>query len=325
MPQYLSWEAIEAIERGAFRVLLYGPPGTGKTRSAYNTAESLGKALYNITLSDETPAAELRGHYIPKGNVWEFMYGPAVRAAVHEQNGAVLLLDEIDKASQDCLDFLHGLLNDPEVAQMTLPSGEILQPTSKFQVIATMNGELEDLPFALQDRFKIAIEVTEPHPEAIASLPEDLQGVARNVEAYDVQKRPATIRAWHAYATLRELPDVGPENAAKAIFAHRAQELMDAIAFQGSATNEPDEEDHEEESDTDDAPCTCSDCAQNRAWAWLRHNELEIEVDEDDDSLPYRCVGGCGSWFETEVEALMCCFEDDEWISYARRNGLSVD
>jgi DNA polymerase III delta prime subunit len=323
MPQYLTWEAIEAIERGAFRVLLYGPPGTGKTRSAYNTAESLGKAIYNITLSDETPAAEIRGHYVPKGNVWEFMYGPAVRAAVHEQNGAVLLLDELDKASQDCLDFLHGLLNDPAVAQMTLPSGEILRPNDKFQVIATMNGELEDLPFALQDRFKIAIEVTEPHPDAIASLPEDLQGVARNVEAYDVQKRPATIRAWHAYATLRELPDVGPENAAKAIFGHRHQELMDAITFQGSATNEPIVDEHPD--DEYDAPCTCSDCAQRRAYAWFSHNELEINIDEDDESLPYQCAGGCGSWFETEEEAVRCCYDDDEWIDYCRRNGVAYE
>ena len=324
MPQHLTWEAIEAIERGAFRVLLYGPPGTGKTRSAYNTAESLGKALYNITLSDETPAAELRGHYIPKGNVWEFMFGPAVRAAVHEANGAVLLLDEIDKASQDCLDFLHGLLNDPEVAQMTLPSGEILRPNAGFQVIATMNGELEDLPDALQDRFKIAIEVTEPHPAAIASLPEDLQGVARNVEAYGAQQRPATIRAWHAYATLREVPGVGPENAAKAIFAHRAQEFMDAVAFAGSRPVEEVVEEDSYDDDGEGAPCTCSDCALNRANAWMIRNEMEVRIDEDDENLPYGCPL-CSSWYESETEATMCCFDDEEWIAYCRREGLSVD
>ena len=54
MPQYLSWEVVEAIERGAYRVLLYGPPGTGKTRSAYEAAKALKKSLYNVTLTDST-------------------------------------------------------------------------------------------------------------------------------------------------------------------------------------------------------------------------------------------------------------------------------
>jgi len=331
MPQYLSWEAIEAIERGAFRVLLFGPPGTGKTRSAYNTAEALGKTLYNITLSDETPAAELRGHFVPQGKRWSWMHGPAVRAAIEDENpyGAVLLLDEIDKASQDCLDFLHGLLNDPDVAQLTLPNGDILYPNDRFQVIATMNGELEDLPPALQDRFKIAIEVTEPHPDAISSLPEDLQGVARNVEAYDAAKRPATIRAWHAFATLRDLPDVTVEDAAKAVFAHRAQELMDAIAFQASKPaaevntyEEPAEVVVDDSAINDEDPCSCSDCRLSRAQAWMDHNEFEVQLDEDDESLPYRCAGGCGNWYGSENEAIECCYDDEDWVSYCRRNGL---
>lgn len=236
MPQLLSWEAIEAIERGAYRVLLYGPPGTGKTRSAYEAARVLKKSLYNITLTDETPAAELRGHFVPQGNKWTFMYGPATRAFVE---GAVLCLDEIDKASQDCLDFLHGLLNDLTMARLTLPNGEIVTPADGFQVIATMNGDLGDLQPSLQDRFSIAIEVTEPHPDAIASLPDDLQGPAKTFESYDVQQRPATVRRWAALGELREVPGVGLENAAKAVFAHRALELMDAYGFTTGITVVP--------------------------------------------------------------------------------------
>lgn len=237
MSQFLTWEAIEAVERGAYRVLLYGPPGTGKTRSAFEAARALGKSLYNITLTDETPAAELRGHFVPQGDKWLFMYGPATRAFVE---GAVLCLDEIDKASQDCLDFLHGLLNDPEVARLTLPNGEIVTPGSGFQVIATMNGELGDLQPSLQDRFSIAIEVTEPHPNAIASLPMDLQGAARNFESYDSSQRPSTIRRWSAFASLRDAPGVGVEIAAKAIFAHRAKELIDAYGFRSYMPPAPD-------------------------------------------------------------------------------------
>ena len=231
MPQFLTWEVIEAIERGAHRVLLYGPPGTGKTYSAFTTAKKLKKSLYNVTLSDETPAAELRGHYVPQGTKWFWHDGPAVRAF---REGAVLCLDEIDKASQDCLDFLHGLLNDKEVSRLTLPSGEIVSPHEKFQVIATMNGDIGDLQPSLQDRFSIAIEVTEPHPLAIKALPKDLQGVAKKIETYDGAQRPATIRRWAAYATLREIPDVGPENAAKAVFAHRHTEFATALKFKST-------------------------------------------------------------------------------------------
>lgn len=314
MTQHLTWEVIEAIERGAYRVLLYGPPGTGKTRSAFETAKALKKPLYNITLSDETPAAELRGHYIPQGNKFVWMDGPAVRAF---REGAVLCLDEIDKASQDALDFLHGLLNDPEMARLTLPSGEIITPADGFQVIATMNGDIQDLQPSLQDRFSIAIEITAPHPGAVASLPKDLQGVAQSVESYEVQQRPQTIRRWAAFATLREIEDVGVENAAKAVFAHRAPELMDAIGFRSTLTDVPETEAEEGE---EKEICTCSDCQLDRARAWMQHHfdKSEIEADEDGD---FQCPD-CEEYYDNEELAIRCGYVDDEWLEFCRVKGI---
>jgi len=317
--QHLSWEAIEAIERGAYRVLLYGPPGTGKTRSAFNAAAALKKSLYNVTLADETPAAELRGHYIPQGTKFVWQDGPAVRAY---REGAVLCLDEIDKASQDCLDFLHGLLNDPEVSRLTLPTGEIVMPKDGFQVIATMNGNLEDLQPSLQDRFSIAIEVLEPHPDAIASLPEDLQGAAANVESYDIQQRPATIRRWHAYAVLRELEDVGPENAAKAVFAHRAPELVDAVTFRAIVMEPPETNTIAGHEDV----CSCEDCLYNRALARMKHDGLAVEDDDDGDPLcpvcgNYKPAEGGDRYEDAYREAVECCFEDETWIAFCRKTG----
>jgi hypothetical protein len=312
MPQYLTWEVIEAIERGAYRVLLYGPPGTGKTRSAYETANSLGKSLYNVTLSDETPAAELRGHYVPQGSKWVWNDGPAVRAF---REGALLCLDEIDKASQDCLDFLHGLLNDPEISRLTLPTGEIVTPSPDFQVIATMNGDIQDLQPSLQDRFSIAIEIDTPHPNAIKALPKDLRGVAKNVEQYEAQQRPATLRRWSAFATLREIPEVGVENAAKAVFAHRHKELMDAIGFRSTLTMEapPEEEESEE-------PCTCQKCVVARARAWHQREFGASTIEFDSDDEVYYCQGCSSSW-EDELDALTCCFDDSGWIEWCKSSG----
>jgi hypothetical protein len=169
----------------------------------------------------------------------------------------------------------------------------------------------------LQDRFSIAIEVLDPHPNAIASLPEDLQGVARKVESYDEQQRPATIRRWAAFGSLRLLEDVGVENAAKAVFAHRAPELMDAIGFRSTLT---DVKGVEHDDPAPDLPCSCDDCRLNRARAWMRyyHSGAELEPDEDDD---YQCPE-CHSYYTGDEEkAILCCYDDAEWIAECNANG----
>lgn len=328
--QIMDWNVIEAIERGAYRVLLYGPPGTGKTTSAYNAAKALGKSVYNVTLSDETPAAELRGHFVPAGTEWKWMHGPAVRAYLE---GAILILDEIDKASQDALDFLHGLLNDPDIARLTLPNGETITPKAGFQCIATMNGELEDLQPALQDRFSIAIEVTKPHPDAIAALPNDLQSAAKTVEDYENAQRPATLRRWAAFAMLRELPDVGAEWAAKAVFAHRAGELLDAVSFKAAksatatktkpgAKTKPATAAMKAKSKSiraEDGFCECEDCVEGRAWDWIGQTKGISVIEEV--SGTFSCPV-CGTTHTEQLGALMCCFVEDRWLPEARKLGL---
>lgn len=328
--QIMNWDVIEAIERGAFRVLLYGPPGTGKTTSAYNAARALKKNVYNITLSDETPAAELRGHFVPAGTEWIWMDGPAIRAY---KEGAVLILDEIDKASQDCLDFLHGLLNDPDLARITLPNGETVFMHEGFQCIATMNGELEDLQPALQDRFAIAIEVRNPHPDAIAALPKDLQSAAKKVEDYENAQRPATLRRWGAFALLRELPDVGPSEAAKAVFAHRAGELLDAISFKAAkggtavktktgAKTKPATVAMKKRAAAiraEDGFCDCDDCVEGRAWDWLGQTKNISVITET--AGHFDCPV-CGESHATVNGALFCCFVEDRWLLEGRKLGL---
>lgn len=331
MPQIMKWDVIEAIERGAFRVLLYGPPGTGKTTSAYNAAKVLKKNVYNITLSDETPAAELRGHFVPAGTEWIWMDGPAIRAY---KEGAILILDEIDKASQDCLDFLHGLLNDPDLARITLPNGETVFMHEGFQCIATMNGELEDLQPALQDRFAIAIEVRDPHPDAIKALPKDLQSAAKKVEDYENAQRPATLRRWGAFALLREMADVGPAEAAKAVFAHRAGELLDAISFKEAkgeggiavvkkgAKAKPATAAMKKKAALirgEDGFCDCDDCVEGRAWDWVGHTFNVSLIEEK--SGAYYCLS-CGTAHNEQLDALMCCFVEDRWLLEGRKLGL---
>ncbi len=213
--------------------ILTGDPGTGKTTAAVNTARKLKLSAYNVTLTDETPAAELRGHYVPTGTEWVWQDGPAMKAF---REGGMLVLNELDHASGDALDFCHALLDDPGVSQMTLPTGETVFPHDSFRVVATMNGELRELQQdrpAIADRFAVAVFVSTPHPDAIASLPEDLRDAAGNSAGADHdQDRPATLRRWKAYAALRDV--VGQDTAAVAVFAHRSQEIIDALAMGGA-------------------------------------------------------------------------------------------
>lgn len=228
--QIMNWDSIETAISSTRLILLYGPPGTGKTTAAVNAAKGNGMRVFSITLTDETPAAELRGHYLPAGNEWKWQNGPAL---IPFLDGGMLVLNEIDKASDDCLDFLHGLLDDSSMANITLPTGETVFPHDDFRVVATMNGAPRDLPDAISDRFAPAVFIQVPHPDAIASLPEDLRTAAANSAGMDSDAdRPATLRRWKAFAGMRET--CGEEIAAQAVFAHRATEILDALRLASS-------------------------------------------------------------------------------------------
>jgi hypothetical protein len=213
------WELIEAVIPNEKRTLLYGPPGTGKT-TAGNFAGT-PSMVYNVTLTEETPAAEIRGHYVPRGGEFHWQDGPAMRAY---RDGARLILNEIDKASVDCLTFCYALLDDPSISMITLPTGETVKPHENFSCVATTNGVPEDLPDALKDRLAVRIYVPTPHPEAIKSLPEDLQKPA--TKGFGKPESPS-FREWKAYASLRE--KIGNEFAAKAVWGNRAETVLNTL------------------------------------------------------------------------------------------------
>lgn len=219
-----TWELIKLVLQHSRRVLFYGPPGTGKTYAAVHGGKDK-RPTYTVTVTDDMSAAELRGHYIPEGDKFTWHDGVAIKAW---REGARLVINEIDRASGDIEVLLHAILDDEATAVLTLPTGETVRPEAGFAVIATMNGQPEDLESALRDRFPVMIEVSEPNPEAIQQLPEDLRDVA--AKTVDVpEARRLTLRAWMEFARLR--PVVGEGVAAEAVFGPRSKDVLDALAM----------------------------------------------------------------------------------------------
>ena len=242
MTTHDCWAVAEAVMGVSPRVLLRGKPGTGKTYHAVHSALRDDQNVYTITMTEETPAAELRGHYVPKGSEFVWQDGPAMMAW---REGARLVINEIDRSSDDVLSLMYAILDDPEFAELTLPTGEKVRPAQGFQVIATMNGLPEDLPDALQDRLPVDIEITDVNPKALERLPEDLREPAKNTALAKTSERGVSIRMWLEFASLREkLPakigDEGLQVAAQAIFGDKAVDAMNALAISGTASEAQD-------------------------------------------------------------------------------------
>jgi len=171
------------------------------------------------------------------GTSWSPLAGPAFPQAQHASSlvlvpGSPLHVHAVTANGLQAYapDIAAALtaLDSPEPACLTLPTGELLRPHPQFQAVATMNGDPDnELPVALRDRFPVCIEITDAHPNGIGSLPQDLQAAASgSVCAVDPDRR-ITLRAWLAFASLRNR--IGSEAAAKAVFRSRGQDILDAL------------------------------------------------------------------------------------------------
>jgi len=218
-PGRSPWELAELVIRfeEIKTVYFYGPPGTGKTYAALHFGAEPDD-VYCVTLTEETSAAELRGSYMIREGSFVWHDGPFVRAM---REGKRLVINELQHAGADVLALLFPILESWDTARLTLPTGETLRPQGGFRVIATDNRPPDGLPEALQDRFAGTLRVTEPHPDALATLNEDLQAAARNSSGLE-DGRQISVRGWTALQTLEPTlglldgcsvafgPDVGP-------------------------------------------------------------------------------------------------------------------
>lgn len=232
-----QWELIQcALELdlpGTGVVFIGGPPGIGKTYSAYHHGR-LGNRFYAITITEETSAAEVRGHFILKGNEAVWHDGPFVMAM---RVGARLVVNEISNANSDVLAIMMPIFESPKTAELTLPTGETLRPAPGFHVVITDNRGIDELPDALDDRVGSVFWVNQPHPDALMELHPDLRELAIATAALDDERR-ISLRGWLSLQGY--IPDFGLEAACILTFGpDRGPLVHDVIVMRNHRDTKP--------------------------------------------------------------------------------------
>ena len=176
------------INSGMFYpTFITGLSGNGKTLSVEQACAQLGRELIRVNITIETDEDDLVGGFrlVDGATVWH--NGPVVEAL---ERGAILLLDEVDLASNKIL-CLQSILEGKGVFLKKI--GRVVRPAIGFNVIATANtkGKGSDdgrfigtnvLNEAFLERFALTFEQEYPTPKTEQKI---LEKVAANLGVLD--------------------------------------------------------------------------------------------------------------------------------------------
>ena len=176
------------IKSGIFYpTFITGLSGNGKTFSVEQACAQLKRELIRVNITIETDEDDLIGGFrlVNGETVWH--NGPVIEAL---ERGAVLLLDEIDLASNKIL-CLQSILEGKGVFLKKI--GKYIQPKEGFNVIATANtkGKGSDdgrfvgtnvLNEAFLERFPVTFEQSYPSPSIECKI---LQSMSKELGVND--------------------------------------------------------------------------------------------------------------------------------------------
>ena len=170
-----------------YPAFITGLSGNGKTLSVEQACSQLKRELIRVNVTVETDEDDLIGGFRLVNGETAWHNGPVIEAL---ERGAILLLDEIDLASNKIL-CLQSVLEGKGVFLKKI--GRFIKPTPGFNVIATANTKgkgSEDGRFigtnvlneAFLERFPVTFEQSYPAPSVEQRI---LEGVALDLGVED--------------------------------------------------------------------------------------------------------------------------------------------
>ena len=167
-PTFVPWGAYNDVTKIIksemfYPVYISGLSGNGKTFMVEQAAAKLNREFIRVQINPETDEDDLIGGFRLINGETVFSKGPVLKAM---ENGAILLLDEIDRATNKIM-CLQGILEGKPV--LVKKTGETISPAPGFTVIATANTKgkgSEDGRFtaasiiddAFLERFTVAVD-----------------------------------------------------------------------------------------------------------------------------------------------------------------------
>ncbi len=167
-PTFVPWGSFSDIgkiikSQMFYPVYISGLSGNGKTFMVEQAAAKAKREFIRVQINPETDEDDLLGGFRLINGETVFSKGPVLKAM---ENGAILLLDEIDRATNKIM-CLQGILEGKPV--LVKKTGETISPAPGFNVIATANTKgkgSEDGRFvaasiiddAFLERFTVAID-----------------------------------------------------------------------------------------------------------------------------------------------------------------------
>lgn len=169
---FVAWgeysNIVEIIQSQMFYpAYIFGLSGNGKTKMIEQACAKLSREYIRVQITPETDEDDLIGGFRLVNGETVFAKGPVLKAM---ENGAILLLDEIDRATNKIM-CLQGILEGaPYLVKKT---GQVVRPAAGFNIFATANtqgrGSVDGrfsgasiLDEAFLERFTIAVEQEYP-------------------------------------------------------------------------------------------------------------------------------------------------------------------
>jgi cobaltochelatase CobS len=171
-----GFEHLAQLLSSGTTVVMTGDRGVGKTTAVRYFASLTNWPCIRVQMNKDLTVADFVGCWeVQNGNmVW--IDGPLLVAM---RIGAILILDEDDRAPDEIKTILHGVLEDNATGSLVVTSkgGEVVRPHLNFRVVATGNtdgfGDVSGLypsahvqDAAYLDRFSARLPVTYPEKDA---------------------------------------------------------------------------------------------------------------------------------------------------------------